>query len=441
MYHSSFASAERNKPKAFHQFMNIIHWQEQGLAQTAHWRSEAGRAAPARVEVVDDSLSADAAYKLVCAGTGLLWRGDFQNARQLLQALMRRCDKPADRKRRGRGVVSALAPPSMASDGMDAQGQPTPGGASGFPQAFHLHRQAQAQRARLLGLLLIPMNADGHIPLRRAPDWRRACAEAWGEFDALTNPKVNASDALSAEGLVLSLRELLGLVGAHEWHKKGVAIAALDGQHIHPAYGVFSPVRGEYIDLVARAPLPAALLAGGKAFELGVGTGVLAAVLVQRGVAQVLATDLDPRALRCAQDNLLRLGAATKVQLLQADLFPPNAGQADLIVCNPPWLPGRASSPIERAIYDENSQMLRGFLRGLKQHLRPQGEGWLILSDLAEHLGLRSRAELLAWVAAADLQVLGRMDIQPRHPKAADAKDPLHAARGQELTSLWRLGH
>jgi hypothetical protein len=84
--------------------------------------------------------------------------------------------------------------------------------------------------------------------------------------------------------------------------------------------------------------------------------------------------------------------------------------------------------------------MLRGFLSGLAAHLAPGGEGWLILSDLAEHLGLRTRDELLATIAAAGLEVLGRTDVRPRHPKAADATDPLHAARSAEVTSLWRLG-
>ena len=123
--------------------------------------------------------------------------------------------------------------------------------------------------------------------------------------------------------------------------------------------------------------------------------------------------------------------------MVQADLFPP--GQAPLVVCNPPWVPGRPSSPIEHAVYDEGSRMLRGFLAGLPAHLAPQGEGWLILSDLAEHLGLRSRAELLEWIAAAGLEVLGRSEARPRHPKAADPDDPLHVARSREVTALWRL--
>jgi methylase of polypeptide subunit release factors len=233
---------------------------------------------------------------------------------------------------------------------------------------------------------------------------------------------------------VASLRELLGLIGAHEWRKKGVEIPCLGvGARIHPHYGVFSPVRGEYVELVNEAPLPSTELA----FDIGTGTGVLAAVLARRGVKRVVATDQDPRALACARDNLARLGLSGQVELVQADMFP--AGRAPLIVSNPPWIPARPSSPIEHAIFDPDSRMLRAFIGGLAAHLEPGGEGWLVLSDIAEHLGLRTRDELLALFDAAGLRVLERMDVKPHHPKVADATDPLHAARAAEVTSLWRL--
>jgi prophage antirepressor-like protein len=83
--------------------------------------------------------------------------------------------------------------------------------------------------------------------------------------------------------------------------------------------------------------------------------------------------------------------------------------------------------------------MLRGFLDGLTAHLEPAGEGWLVLSDLAEHLGLRPRAELLAAFDKAGLKVVGRTDVRPNHPRVSDTTDPLHAARAAEVTSLWRL--
>jgi SAM-dependent methyltransferase len=276
---------------------------------------------------------------------------------------------------------------------------------------------AQAQRARTLGMLLIPFDAGHVIPLRRAPNLHKACNEARGPSDT---PYVS------------SMRELLGAVGAHQWRRKGVEVAALDDR-IHPHYGVFAPVRGEYVDLVDTVPLSVTDLA----FDIGTGTGVLAAVLARRGVKRIIATDSDPRALDCARDNLSRLGYRGKVEVRQADMFP--EGRANLIVCNPPWLPGKPATPLERAVYDPECRMLRAFIAGLADHLAPAGEGWLVLSDLAEHLHLRTREELTDWFAAAGLTVVQKHDIQPRHPKAFDAEDPLAPARQAEVTSLWRL--
>jgi methylase of polypeptide subunit release factors len=122
---------------------------------------------------------------------------------------------------------------------------------------------------------------------------------------------------------------------------------------------------------------------------------------------------------------------------MKADLFP--EGKAPLIVCNPPWVPARPSSPIEYAVYDPDSQMLKGFISGLAEHLTTGGEGWLILSDLGEHLGLRTRADLLAWIEAGGLKVMGRYDVRPTHAKALDTQDSLYRARAAEVTSLWRL--
>ncbi|MBW8328173.1 MAG: class I SAM-dependent methyltransferase [Thiobacillus sp.] len=364
-----------------------MNWTEADAPCSARWRSESGAPAPRRVMVADDRITADAAYRLASEGTALLWRGDFQNARQLQQAMARRIDRK---------------PRKAASSPLEA---------------FNFHRQAQSQRARTLGMLLLPLEADFGIPLRRAPNVKEACAEAYGEGGVPS---------------VVSLRELLGVIGAHEWRKKGVDIPAL-GDRIHPHYGVFSPVRGEYVQLVAEASLPTSKLA----FDIGTGTGVLAALLAKRGVKHVVATDQDPRALACARQNVARLGLKGRVEVVEADLFP--EGRAPLIVCNPPWLPARANSPLEHAIYDPESRMLLGFLNGLAAHLEPGGEGWLILSDLAEHLGLRSREMLLAAFDAAGLDVVGRLDTKPTHPRAADVTDPLHAVRAAEVTSLWRL--
>lgn len=394
-----------------HDEENRIHWIEADTSKDARWQSEKGLPPPKKGVIADDTLTADTAYRLASEGSAFLWRGDYQNAKQLLQALARRAERPVKRNRKkiasqakkNPSVVDMIAPSLM----------------------FNRHRQAQAQRARILDTILIPILADHTIPLRRAPDVTKACQEVFGKV---------------AGDYVVSLRELLGIISAHEWRKKGVLIEALNArssQRIFPHYGVFSPLRSEYIQLVATTPLPKAIQGDSVAFDIGTGTGVLAALLAQRGIQRIMATDQDPRALDCAKANILQLGLEQQVEILNADLFP--AGKAALIVCNPPWLPARPSSPIERAIYDPDSMMLKGFLSKLTEHLMPGGEGWLILSDLAEHLELRSRAELLSWIAVAGLTVIEKRDARPSHPKVSDVTDPLHQARKAELTSLWRL--
>ncbi len=472
----------------------LLQWIEQDAPQSALWRSERGNAPPKRVQIVDDTLSADEAYRLASAGVGMLWRGDFQNAKLLMQALERRLEKRMDKnskpkpaRRTSQKAVDA-APTAKsaraaalavangaAEDGFDDGGdldtaphdvaasastsanlsvaskatttsalrvssntQDGQDGQNALAKQFYKHRQAQAQRARVLGLVLIPLDADLTVPLPRAPDVKLACAQAWGE-------------PVEKEKSVTSLRELLGIISAFEWRKKGVVVPALGRdkkaieRRIHAHYGVFSPVRGEYIDLVEKAPLP--MQGQGrppselKAFDIGTGSGVLSCVLAMRGVGQIVATDLDARALVCAKENITRLVGGRQVKLVEANLFPDVAqhGQADLIVCNPPWLPGTPGSTLERGIYDPSSQMLRGYLSGLKAHLAPKGEAWLILSDLAEHLGLREEGELQALIEAANLKIVGQLSTQPRHPKAQDASDPFHAARSRETTTLWRL--
>src|SRR5690242_16216019 len=169
----------------------MLHWTDAGASHCALWRSEAASPPPRRVVVGDDTITADAAYHLACEGTAILWRGDFQNARQLLLAMARRVDRKSARP--AKKGTTALSP----------------------VDAFHRHRLTQSQRARTLGMLLLPFEADYTVPLRRAPDVRQACLEAYGPGE---------------QAFIASLRELLGLIGAHEWRKNGVAIPALGGR-------------------------------------------------------------------------------------------------------------------------------------------------------------------------------------------------------------------
>ena len=380
---------------------------------TARWLSASNHTPPARIVLVDDKTTADEAYRLACEGTSLLRRGEFHNARQLLQALKRRIERTNERSQQRKMKKAAKANESAKSTTDSVA----------IPNLFHQQRQIQAQRSRILSRLLLELDADYVSKLRRAPEVSAACMAAFGQLD-------KAMD----ESCVLSFRDLQGALGAAQWREKGVPIESL-GISIYPHYGVFAPTRHEYVQLLLDAPLPAV---NDIAYDIGTGTGLLAIILAQRGINQVIATDLNPSALACANENFTRQGLSN-VQLQQADLYPTDAPLANLIVCNPPWLPAKPSSPLEYAVYDANSAMLRGLLQGAKSHLAEQGEVWLILSDLAEHLQLRTRDDLLGWFANAGLAVKYRLDTKPKHGRSQDNTDPLFAARSAEVTSLWCL--
>ncbi|MFN8847829.1 MAG: methyltransferase [Bdellovibrionales bacterium] len=356
------------------------------------WVTENHFAQPKKVMVVDDSFSAEKYISLASQGSAFVWKGDFHNAKQLLQAVQRRLKKKWP-------IVSNTDPQNMAKE-------------------FYRYRQYQAHKAQILSRLLICVEPDLSIQLPRAPDFKQALSEV-----------------IHIEGsFLVSLRELQGFVGAHEWRKKGVPVNVLEGRKIHAYYGVFSPVRGEYLDLVAQAPLSPAVQC---AFDIGTGTGVISAVLANRGVPKIIATDVEDRALECALNNIKNLKLEAQVSVVKTDLFP--QGRADLIVCNPPWLPTKPTSAIERAVYDEDHQMLKGFLFGALEHLNENAEAWLIISDLAEHLGLRKPEDLPNWITQAGLKVVDVLKIQPRHSKSSDEEDPLYPVRVKEVTLLWRL--
>jgi len=229
----------------------VISWEKDGEIQSLPWRSENNWMPPKRTVLADDTMTADIAYRLASEGVGLIWNGDFQNARQLLQALGRRTAK--------RRVKYAEQP---------------------YPERFHQVRLARAQRARTLGMLLLTFEPHHALTLRRAPEVATACLAAYGD---------------NAEPYVMPMTELLGVISAYEWRKKGVDVPALQDR-IHPHYGVFAPIRSEYLDLVSQA-FRASPLSIVTAFDIGTGTGVLAALLVKQGVKRVVGTDTSARAL------------------------------------------------------------------------------------------------------------------------------------------------
>jgi SAM-dependent methyltransferase len=379
-----------------------IRWREGTSERTGRWLSP-GTAAPAEVGPAGDGTTAAAALARARRGEALVYGGDYRNARQLLAAMARRLERPARDAAGGRPRSTAPGPSSPA-------------------QAWKAERERRRVAHEVLGRVLVAVEPGFRIPLARAPDVSAALSEAL------------APDA-ELPGL-LPLRDLLGMIGAHEWRRRGVEVPAL-GARVHPHFGVYAPIRGEYVDLVARAASEWPV-AGKRAVDVGTGTGVLALVLARAGAA-VVATDAEPRAVACARENAARLGLGARVEAREADLWP--EGEADLVVSNPPWVPGEAHGPLERAVYDPGGRLLERLVLELPAHLAPGGEAWIVLSDLAELLGLCPKDRVPALAARAGLRVSDEREARPAHPRARDREDPFHAFRAREVTRLYRLVH
>ena len=353
----------------------------------ARWRSESGTPPPQRVTVVDDRTRAEDALKRIRSGEALLYRGDYHNARQLLAALGQRVHG------RSRDAGSPI-------------------------ERWRKERARRATEHAQLSRVLVPLDPAYRVDLPRGPDVRNACEPVWGPSDGAAT--------------VVPLRELLGMIGAAQWREKGIEVPGLPGR-IHPHYGVFTPTRGDYTTLLEQAPSPA----GKRVFDVGTGTGVLGFLLLARGAKEVVGTDLEPRAVRCANENAERLGYGDRFRAIEADLFP--EGTADLIVCNPPWVPERPRTALDRAVFDPGGRFLAQFLAGMKEHLAPGGQAWLILSDLPELLGLRAPGELASAFAGAGLKIAWTRSVAPTHGRVREEDDPLHQARARERTTMYAL--
>lgn len=83
---------------------------------------------------------------------------------------------------------------------------------------------------------------------------------------------------------------------------------------------------------------------GAKILDVGTGTGAMAVVAARQSGVQVTAVDLSLRAVLAARFNTLVRGL--RVRVVKGDLFAPIAGEVfDLIVANPPYVPGKEAPP------------------------------------------------------------------------------------------------
>ena len=153
---------------------------------------------------------------------------------------------------------------------------------------------------------------------------------------------------------------------------------------------------------------------GERVLEIGSGAG-LAAVLLARAGAHVIATDVRPEAVACTRENAARNGVAAHVDARLGDGFAPVAGlRFDLICTSPPQMPtppGRERDDAEAAADNggpDGWALLERVIRDAPAHLTPGGR---LVFTLFAFLGVE-RAQKTLRAAGLEPLVVGR-ESQP----------------------------
>lgn len=281
---------------------------------------------------------------------------------------------------------------------------------------------------RLGALPPLPSLADHHLlhfERRDVPRFRDAAEAA---LDAAASAPGRARRRAAARRL-LALR--FRLTGGDRL-RRGARVRVA-GRALAVAPGVFDPVLFRTAPALVDAIANAAAAPGARWLDLGTGSGLgaLLALAADAG-ARAVATDVDPRAVACAEANAALWGVAGRFEARLGDLFAPVGGaRFDVVLFHPPYWRGDAPrdprlGALERAFYAPDD-LARRFASELERHLAPAGFGLLLLSSSGVESGFlaacREAGLAVAVLLRRDVgsEVLSAYRVRPRRPHGAAA--------------------
>ena len=147
------------------------------------------------------------------------------------------------------------------------------------------------------------------------------------------------------------------------------------------------PRRMFYLGVELRIPKDVFLPSGGGSFhqlvrdevkptdrvlDMGTGSGI-SAILAAKTASDVVAVDVNPKAVEAAAANAALNGVADRISFHPSDVFDAVEGRFDLIIIDPPFRWFKARDLLELGTADENYRALTRFMMEARDHLRPGG--------------------------------------------------------------------
>jgi methylase of polypeptide subunit release factors len=113
--------------------------------------------------------------------------------------------------------------------------------------------------------------------------------------------------------------------------------------------------------------------------------GVIAALHGSRAVA----FDISAHAVACAKRNVERNHVAHRVEVREGAIQSCIAKdeQFDLVIANPPLLPGKPLKQLEVALFDPRLEATLRFIKSLRHNLKADGRCYLLTSDVFARYG------------------------------------------------------
>jgi release factor glutamine methyltransferase len=143
------------------------------------------------------------------------------------------------------------------------------------------------------------------------------------------------------------------------------------GLDLHISEDVFAPEGGEEGDPFHQAAL-AEVKPSDRVLDMGTGSGV-SAILAAKVAGDVVAVDINRKAVECAIANAARNGVSDRISCFQSDVFDAVEGDFDLIIFDPPFRWFAPRDLLETSTADEDYRALKKFMAEAGQHLRPGG--------------------------------------------------------------------
>ena len=169
----------------------------------------------------------------------------------------------------------------------------------------------------------------------------------------------------------------------HLLHRRlrGRKVISLNGLRVQVCPHVFHPRYGQTTEFFIRHMT---IQPGERVLEVGTGTGAIAAASALQ-TPYVVATDVNPYAVKCAHATMRLNQVEQRVSVLLGDLFAPVQGEAfDVVLFNPPYFDSSATSWVGQAWEaGPDCALIERFLIEAHTVLKPGGNIQMLISSAA----------------------------------------------------------